>query len=210
MPVVRASTAMLPGLEHRTWILFEAFGNRHAAAASSCAGDTPRKRFCSICRRIPAPTLSRIHRGHDVATFGEAYCRLRLAGMGVAIQMILGLPGETATEVIQTAHYVADLHPVGVELHNLVALEGTELYQQARRSVSPGRNGVSRPRHRVSRADPSGYPGRAADVRSSPERCPSPPCPPRQGRVLSVARTHHARTQDVSGALRRRTELNGS
>ncbi len=60
---------------------------------------------------------------------------LQQAGIDVAFQLMLGLPGQTWQSVLQTATETLRLHPVGVRIYPLLVFEGTELYGQWRDGV---------------------------------------------------------------------------
>ncbi len=74
-------------------------------------------------------TAALINRGHTFADFLDGYRRLRAgaprARMGV--HLILGLPGETEADMLETVRAVADLRPDEVKLHLLHVLRGTRL-----------------------------------------------------------------------------------
>ncbi|MFW6293141.1 MAG: TIGR01212 family radical SAM protein [Spirochaetota bacterium] len=77
-------------------------------------------------------TLEEIGRGHTVARFDEAVRTLAARGVHVAAHLILGLPGEGREEAIATARHVSSLPVEGVKFHNLVVVEGTELWERYR------------------------------------------------------------------------------
>lgn len=72
-------------------------------------------------------TLKAINRGHDFDCFLRAYEMSKNAGLNVCAHVILGLPGETKDEMLQTAQKLAELKVGGVKIHMLCALEGTKL-----------------------------------------------------------------------------------
>ena len=76
------------------------------------------------------PTLDRIGRGHDVASFKHAFQRLREAGIKVAVHLILGLPGEGPDELDETLGLMAELRPEGIKLHNLHIPRETALFEE--------------------------------------------------------------------------------
>jgi len=78
-------------------------------------------------------TLQWIRRGHDYACFLDAYKRARARGLRVCVHVILGLPGESREQVLQTADEMARLRVDGIKLHLLHVLEGTELGDRYRR-----------------------------------------------------------------------------
>lgn len=74
-------------------------------------------------------TARLINRGYELAVFEDAYKRLTDAGLKVVVHIILGLPGETEEDMLETVRYLADLHPTlfGVKLQLLHILKGTKL-----------------------------------------------------------------------------------
>lgn len=83
-------------------------------------------------------TLREIGRGHTVARFDDAVGILAARGVHVAAHVILGLPGEGSGEAIATVRHVSSLPIEGVKFHNLVVVEGTELWERYRGgSVEP-------------------------------------------------------------------------
>jgi radical SAM protein (TIGR01212 family) len=80
-------------------------------------------------------TLRQINRGHDVACFSDALQRTRRRGLPVCAHVILGLPGETRSDMMATAQFLADQAIDGVKLHLLYVIRGTALetlYHQGR------------------------------------------------------------------------------
>jgi uncharacterized protein len=72
-------------------------------------------------------TLGEINRGHDAATFRDAVRRAGGGSILICVHIIVGLPGETRKEILQTARAIAALPVQGIKIHNLLALEGTAL-----------------------------------------------------------------------------------
>ncbi|GKT07834.1 TIGR01212 family radical SAM protein [Desulforhabdus sp. TSK] len=72
-------------------------------------------------------TLSRIHRGHDVAAFESALRRTRERGIPVCAHVILGLPGEDRELMLNTARFVANHDIQSVKIHLLYVVRGTPL-----------------------------------------------------------------------------------
>ncbi|MBO5680795.1 MAG: TIGR01212 family radical SAM protein [Lentisphaeria bacterium] len=72
-------------------------------------------------------TLHRINRGHDFACSAEAVRRLHARNIPVAAHLILGLPGESATDWEETARKIAELPFCGVKMHQLMIIKGTRL-----------------------------------------------------------------------------------
>ena len=72
-------------------------------------------------------TLEWIGRGHDYAEFLKGLEQLHSRGIRVCVHIILGLPGETKAEMMETAHAVAKMPLEGIKIHLLHVLRGTQL-----------------------------------------------------------------------------------
>ena len=75
-------------------------------------------------------TLERINRGHTVAQFIEAVEMTRGRRIEICVHVILGLPGETAPEMLATAELLAGLPIHGIKFHNLHVVKGTRLAEE--------------------------------------------------------------------------------
>ena len=75
-------------------------------------------------------TLVRIHRGHTAAQYKEAFDILHDRGIKVATHLILGLPGESQSDMLASVDFVNALHPEAVKLHDLNITYNTELYDE--------------------------------------------------------------------------------
>lgn len=84
-------------------------------------------------------TAKRFHRGYGLPAFEDAYRRLKDAGLTVIVHVILGLPGETRKEMLETAQYLAALTPAldGVKFHMLHLLEGTQMGEEYKNDPFP-------------------------------------------------------------------------
>ena len=80
---------------------------------------------------IHEETARRINRGYKLKTFVDAYHRLKAAGITVIVHVILGLPGESREDMLETVKYLSDLNPPldGIKLQNLQILKGTKMYE---------------------------------------------------------------------------------
>ena len=74
-------------------------------------------------------TAALINRGHTYADFLDGYTRLRNGAPNalICVHLILGLPGEDETAMLETVRRVAELRPDQVKLHLLHVLRGTVL-----------------------------------------------------------------------------------
>lgn len=70
-----------------------------------------------------------IRRGYDLPVFDDAVARLLQAGLEPIVHQIIGLPGETDAQIVQTAKYIGQSGASGVKLHLLHVLRGTDLAQ---------------------------------------------------------------------------------
>lgn len=78
-------------------------------------------------------TLRWIHRGHNYDQFLQGLTCLRARGIQVCVHIILGLPGESRENMMQTAQVIAGLPIQGIKLHLLHVLKGTPLEEIYRR-----------------------------------------------------------------------------
>ncbi|SCZ79343.1 TIGR01212 family radical SAM protein [Pseudobutyrivibrio xylanivorans] len=78
---------------------------------------------------IHEETASLINRGYKLPVFDDAYKRLTDAGLKVVVHVILGLPGETNDDILETVQYLSRLQPTlfGIKLQLLHVLKGTKL-----------------------------------------------------------------------------------
>lgn len=77
--------------------------------------------------------LARINRGHTLDDFVSAIERAAGRNFDICTHLIYGFPGETAEEFLKTADLIASLPVNSVKLHQLHAVEGTELAEMYRR-----------------------------------------------------------------------------
>jgi len=72
-------------------------------------------------------TLKLINRGHDVASFERSVHMSSKCGLNICAHIILGLPGENAEMMVQTARFVSSLPIKGIKIHLLYIVKGTAL-----------------------------------------------------------------------------------
>jgi radical SAM protein (TIGR01212 family) len=74
-------------------------------------------------------TADFINRGHSFADFCRGYEKLRNANskIRIGVHLILGLPGESHADMMESVRQVADLRPDEVKLHLLHILKNTRL-----------------------------------------------------------------------------------
>lgn len=81
---------------------------------------------------IHPKTATYIRRSYDLPVYDDAVKRLKSAGLIVITHVILGLPGETKEEMLETVSYVGNSSIDGIKLQLLHVLEGTDLASEYR------------------------------------------------------------------------------
>ncbi len=84
---------------------------------------------------IHESTASFIRRGYPLSCFEDSFRRLQQFKIPVIVHVILGLPGESRDQILETINYLSCLHPFGIKLQLLHVLEGTDLADCYRRKV---------------------------------------------------------------------------
>ena len=72
-------------------------------------------------------SIEYIHRGYDNEIYEQAVKKLRSCGIEVIVHVILGLPGETKEDMLNTIRYVNGTDIQGIKLQLLHVLEGTDM-----------------------------------------------------------------------------------
>ena len=75
-------------------------------------------------------TLKNINRGHDYKMFLDAVSRAKKTCINICVHVILGLPGETREDMMETADAVARLGIHGIKLHHLYVAKNTSLAEE--------------------------------------------------------------------------------
>ncbi len=68
-----------------------------------------------------------IRRGYENSVYEKAVCDLKKGGIEHIVHIILGLPGETKEDMINTVKYVSAFEPDGIKLQLLHVLKDTDL-----------------------------------------------------------------------------------
>lgn len=76
---------------------------------------------------IHPETAKYIRRGYPLSVYDEAVKRLKASGMEVITHVMLGLPGETRQDMLDTVSYVGKSHVDGIKLQLLHVIRGTDL-----------------------------------------------------------------------------------
>ncbi|MCD9510552.1 TIGR01212 family radical SAM protein [Photobacterium phosphoreum] len=74
-------------------------------------------------------TLKRINRGHDFACYAEITQRARALGIKICTHLIVGLPGDSKADNLQTLNKVVAVGVDGIKLHPLHIVEGSKMGQ---------------------------------------------------------------------------------
>lgn len=80
-------------------------------------------------------TAEYIRRCYPLSVYDDAVKRLHECGIEVITHVIIGLPGETREQVVQTAKYVSDIGSDGIKLQLLHILRGTDLAKEYERGM---------------------------------------------------------------------------
>ncbi|MBI4778781.1 TIGR01212 family radical SAM protein [Candidatus Desantisbacteria bacterium] len=72
-------------------------------------------------------TLKKINRGHTFAQFEDAINRTRGRGIFICVHIILGLPGETRDDMIETIKTLSRMRIDGIKIHHLHVMKNTPL-----------------------------------------------------------------------------------
>lgn len=75
-------------------------------------------------------TLRRMGRGHDFACVEDAVRRTHQRGITLCAHVILGLPGESIPDMMETVQTLLDLKVAGIKLHHLHVLKGSPLEKE--------------------------------------------------------------------------------
>jgi len=78
-------------------------------------------------------SLDWMNRGHHYEAFVDAVQRSRGRGFHLCAHVILGLPGESRSDMLATARQLAQLNLDAVKIHNLYAVRDTVLAEQVER-----------------------------------------------------------------------------
>lgn len=78
---------------------------------------------------IHEKTAQYIRRGYELSVFDNAVKSLHAIGIPVITHVILGLPGESKNDCMETIHYLNQANIFGIKLQLLHVLENTDLYE---------------------------------------------------------------------------------
>ncbi len=72
-------------------------------------------------------TLKRINRGHGISDLVDATLRAKGRGLKVCIHTIVGLPGESREDFLETARLIRALGAEGIKIHPIYVIRNTQL-----------------------------------------------------------------------------------
>lgn len=78
-------------------------------------------------------TLIKVNRGHTLAEFIDAVSRIKARGFEICVHLILNLPWDDETDVVENAKVLSALGVHYVKLHSLYIVKGTVLGEMYRR-----------------------------------------------------------------------------
>lgn len=78
-------------------------------------------------------SLQFLNRNHTYAQFLETFRQLNERNIPVVVHLILGIPGETPTDMLESIKEMNRLKPAGVKFHLLHVLKNTPLYDMYQR-----------------------------------------------------------------------------
>lgn len=82
---------------------------------------------------IHEETAAYIRRGYSLCVYDWAVKELKSRGITVIAHMILGLPGENAQQMVETARYIGKSGADGIKFHLLHVVNGTDLAEEYRK-----------------------------------------------------------------------------
>jgi len=82
-------------------------------------------------------SLMFLNRNHSYLQFVETFRELKNRGIDTVVHLILGIPGESREQMLQTVMAMNQLKPAGIKLHLLHILKDTELYRRFIQSPFP-------------------------------------------------------------------------
>lgn len=86
---------------------------------------------------IHEATARYIRRGYSLPVFEQALTNLQALSIPVIVHVILGLPHETSSDILQTIDYLASKNIFGIKLQLLHILKGTDLAKDYEKNPFP-------------------------------------------------------------------------
>ncbi len=86
---------------------------------------------------IHEQSLALLNRNHTYEQFLNAFSELKSRGIDVIVHLIVGIPGESPGDMLQTVKAMNQLKPAGIKFHLFHILRDTELYSRHEKSPFP-------------------------------------------------------------------------
>ncbi|MBK2403643.1 TIGR01212 family radical SAM protein [Erysipelothrix sp. strain 2 (EsS2-7-Brazil)] len=86
---------------------------------------------------IHPETSEWMNRGHDLESVTTCIQKLKAAGIRTCVHIINGFPQETPEMMLETADYLARMHPEMVKIHMLHIIKGTKLGAEYQKNPFP-------------------------------------------------------------------------
>lgn len=86
---------------------------------------------------IHPETSEWMNRGHDLESVTTCIQKLKAAGIRTCVHIINGFPQETPEMMLETADYLAKMHPEMVKIHMLHIIKGTKLGAEYQKNPFP-------------------------------------------------------------------------
>lgn len=77
---------------------------------------------------IHESTARLIRRGYNLECFNDSIKELKKRNIKIVVHLIIGLPGESVEDILESVRYISSLSIYGVKLHLLHVLKDTDLY----------------------------------------------------------------------------------
>ncbi len=96
-------------------------------------GDLNQRTYLTVelgLQSIHANSLQYLNRSHTYQQFLDTFYELKARNIDVVVHLIVGIPGETRTQMLQTIQEMNRIKPAGIKFHPLHILKSTPLYQR--------------------------------------------------------------------------------
>lgn len=133
-------------IEYLEKIFMEAINNEDVVALSiatrpDCLGDEVINLLESLnkikpvwielgLQTIHTKSIEYIRRGYDMDCFEEAVTKLKKINIEIIVHVILGLPGESRIEMLESVKYIGNLNVQGIKFQMLHVLKDTDLEKE--------------------------------------------------------------------------------
>lgn len=81
--------------------------------------------------------LTFLNRNHTYDEFLSTFDKLKKRGIDVVVHLIVGIPGETRSDILQTVAEMNRLQPAGIKFHLMHVLKGSPLYDLYKKDPIP-------------------------------------------------------------------------